>query len=151
MDYITSVPGQTKVGEMRGPVNPGSTATSPVVDPYEPGAPVLDFNKTINDKSFSAHRKMFSSWLVTNHDLAQQAWTLIKQCEAAGKTGANYLAAVAEYTKPPMGYVTADELAAHESAHYGSAAVPWAYDEWGDWGADQFQLAINLATLALAS
>jgi ABC-type Fe3+ transport system substrate-binding protein len=151
MDYITSVRGQNQVGTIRGPVNPGSTATAPVLNLYDPDVPLFPFNKTINDMAFSAHRKMFSKWLVNNKDLAQQAWALIKECEETGKTGANYMAAVEAFCAPPENYTSVEDLITIEGRVYGPEGASWPYDEWETWGATQFQLAIDEATLELAS
>ncbi len=94
---------------------------------------------------------MFSKWLVNNEDLAQEAWDLIKQCEEAGKTGANYLAAVEAYCAPPENYTSVEDLIVIEGRVYGPEGASWPYDEWETWGATQFQLAIDEATLELAS
>lgn len=94
---------------------------------------------------------MYSSWLVTNHALTKQTWALINQCEVEGKSGSHYIAAVEVYTAPPDGYATTDGLVWIKDAHYGPATIPWSYDEWENWGATQFHLAIDEANLRLAN
>jgi spermidine/putrescine-binding protein len=147
MDYITSTRGQTAVSYYRLPTRADVTTTDPVVNPFnltQFSTLIPDYNVDLHNSLFSRIRQVTNDWLVVNHATAIEAYELIKQCEEENKVGTNYQNAVAAYNAVPENVDTLDEL---KEVEYGDSAVQ---EGWENWGATQFQEAIDEATIELA-
>jgi ABC-type Fe3+ transport system substrate-binding protein len=148
MDYITSNRGQTTISYYRLPTRGDVTPTSPVPNPFDSAQfPTLvpDYDVDLHNDLYSKIRQVYNDWLVTNHDLAKDAYSLIQQAESEGKTGTNYQNAVAAYTAVPDNVDTSEKL---DAVEYKESSIQQG---WENWGATQFQEAKDLAEQALAS
>ncbi|MCW4041914.1 MAG: extracellular solute-binding protein [Candidatus Bathyarchaeota archaeon] len=147
MDYITSERGQTAVSYYRLPTREDVVTTDPVVNPFnltQFSTLIPDYDVDLHNSLFSRIRQVTNDWLVTNHAAAMEAYELIKQCEEENTVGTNYQNAVAAFNAVPENVDTLDEL---KSVDYRDSAVQ---EGWENWGAAQFQEAIDEATLELA-
>ena len=148
MDYITSQRGQTAVSYYRLPIRQDATTTDPVPNPFDLAQfPTLvpDYDVDLHNALFSRIRQLYQSWLVVNLKKARQAYQLITQCEDEGKTGEHYQIAVNALTAVPNNVDTIDEL---KTVSYRDSAV---IEGWETWGAIEFQIAIDQATLELSA
>jgi hypothetical protein len=105
---------------------------------------VPDYDVDLHNDLYSRIRQLYNDWLVTNHEKAQDAYTLIKQAESEGKTGTNYQNAVAALTWVPDNVDSAAKL---DAVEYKESSVQQG---WENWGAELFQVAVDEANLELA-
>ena len=148
MDYITSQRGQSAVSYYRLPIREDATTTDPVPNPFDLAqfpTIVPDYDVDLHNALFSRIRQLYQSWLVVNLKKATQAYQLITQCEDEGKTGEHYQIAVNALTAVPNNVDTIDEL---KTVSYKESAV---IEGWEIWGAIEFQIAIDQATLELGA